>query len=93
MTDPRIYHKWTDAEVTLLYKTVMTTKRDWYMVHKVFPQLTQMQLQNKFQMIQKQYRKCYHNSTPRSSQSSDTLVQDNVDVQDTINVLLRLVKE
>ncbi|CAL6059777.1 Homeobox-like_domain superfamily [Hexamita inflata] len=92
MTDPRTYHKWTDAEVVLLYKTVMTTKRDWYMVHKVFPQLTQIQLQNKFQMIQKQYRRCYHQKSLRSSVSSDTLVQES-DVQDTINVLLSLVKE
>ncbi|CAL6072285.1 Myb-like_DNA-binding domain-containing protein [Hexamita inflata] len=91
MSNQRTYHKWTDAEVKLLYKTVTGSNRDWVLVRQVFPMFTLMQLQNKFSMIQKQYRRCYH-SPSQTSQTPETRTPESFSVQDTINVLLSMIK-
>ncbi|CAL6089002.1 Conserved_hypothetical protein [Hexamita inflata] len=50
------YHKWTDEETALLYQTVITTQKNWRMVERTFPNMSLLQLQNKFVVIEQQYK-------------------------------------
>ncbi|CAL6059869.1 Myb-like_DNA-binding domain-containing protein [Hexamita inflata] len=51
----RAYHKWTEQETILLYKTVISSDRNWRMVERAFPDFSLLQLQNKFTILDQQY--------------------------------------
>ncbi|CAL6072305.1 Homeobox-like_domain superfamily [Hexamita inflata] len=55
MNTKRVYHRWTEHEVRLLYRSVTSSNRNWVSVQEQFPQFSLLQLQNKFTMIEKQF--------------------------------------
>ncbi|CAL6075112.1 Myb-like_DNA-binding domain-containing protein [Hexamita inflata] len=55
MSAQRKYHKWTEREAVLLYKTVVGSDRNWRMVERAFPDFSLLQLQNKFTILEQQY--------------------------------------
>ncbi|CAL6072301.1 Myb-like_DNA-binding domain-containing protein [Hexamita inflata] len=55
MSAKRKYHKWTEREAVLLYKTVVGSDRNWRMVERAFPDFSLLQLQNKFTILEQQY--------------------------------------
>ncbi|CAL6072277.1 Homeobox-like_domain superfamily [Hexamita inflata] len=90
MSSKRIYHRWSEDEVKLLYKTVVNSNKNWKQVRLMFPQFSLLQLQNKFTMIEKQYftlaktgRNSSDSDIPRMNQSSD----------ETIRVLMKLMEQ
>ncbi|CAL6020507.1 Myb-like_DNA-binding domain-containing protein [Hexamita inflata] len=82
----RVYHRWTDKEVRLLYQAVLDSNRNWRAVEKMFPQFSLLQLQNKFTMIEKQY---VTNASMRvqKQREASTLQSD-----DTLQALIRILE-
>ncbi|CAL6058835.1 Myb-like_DNA-binding domain-containing protein [Hexamita inflata] len=56
MSSKKRYHKWSDEETALLYQTVVSSQKNWRMVERTFPGMSLLQLQNKFVMIEQQYK-------------------------------------
>ncbi|CAL6045537.1 Homeobox-like_domain superfamily [Hexamita inflata] len=83
MSAKRIYHRWTEHEVRLLYRSVTSSNRNWVSVQEQFPQFSLLQLQNKFTMIEKQFL----------VQSGRNLKQEDFQVQETVQVLMELMRK
>ncbi|CAL6020522.1 Myb-like_DNA-binding domain-containing protein [Hexamita inflata] len=88
MNSKRSYHKWTEQETMQLYKIVQSSNRNWRAVGKAFPQFSLLQLQNKYTMIEKQYRLKQAHRTPAYSQNQSLLEND-----DTLQILLDLISK
>ncbi|CAL6050774.1 Myb-like_DNA-binding domain-containing protein [Hexamita inflata] len=80
----RSYHHWTREETLLLYKTVHKNIGNWKEVMKVFPQFSLLQIQNKYVMIQKQFKLRMRNK----EESQDFVLSD-----DTLQMLLDLISK
>ncbi|CAL6097716.1 SANT/Myb_domain [Hexamita inflata] len=94
MSVKRKYHKWTEKEAVLLYKTVVGSDRNWRMVERAFPDFSLLQLQNKFTILEQQYsiksakddpafqKQCYletqHMYEPPQQQSRSGLESDQI---------------
>ncbi|CAL6087193.1 Homeobox-like_domain superfamily [Hexamita inflata] len=83
MSTKRVYHRWTEHEVRLLYRSVTSSNRNWVSVQEQFPQFSLLQLQNKFTMIEKQFL----------VQSGRNTKQDDFQVQETVQVLMELMRK
>ncbi|CAL6097713.1 Homeobox-like_domain superfamily [Hexamita inflata] len=83
MSAKRIYHRWTEHEVRLLYRSVTSSNRNWVSVQEQFPQFSLLQLQNKFTMIEKQFL----------VQSGRNQKQEDFQVQETVQVLMELMRK
>ncbi|CAL6059873.1 Homeobox-like_domain superfamily [Hexamita inflata] len=90
MSSKRIYHRWSEDEVKLLYKTVVNSNKNWKQVRLMFPQFSLLQLQNKFTMIEKQYFTLA--KTSRNSSDSD-IPRMNQSSEETIRVLMELMEQ
>ncbi|CAL6059909.1 Homeobox-like_domain superfamily [Hexamita inflata] len=79
MSTKRVYHRWTEHEVRLLYRSVTTSNRNWVAVQEQFPQFSLLQLQNKFTMIEKQF-------LVKKEAENDS-------VQETVRMLMELMRK
>ncbi|CAL6020510.1 Homeobox-like_domain superfamily [Hexamita inflata] len=79
MNTKRVYHRWTEHEVRLLYRSVTSSNRNWVSVQQQFPQFSLLQLQNKFTMIEKQF-------LVKKEAENDS-------VQETVRVLMELMRK
>ncbi|CAL6020535.1 SANT/Myb_domain [Hexamita inflata] len=89
------YHHWTNEETLLLYKTVQKNRNNWKEVMKALPQFSLLQLQNKYVMIQKQFKLRMKNKygglddcDNQSGYQQDLVISD-----DTLQVLLDLISK
>ncbi|CAL6072273.1 SANT/Myb_domain [Hexamita inflata] len=90
----RAYHHWTKEETLLLYKTVQKNRNNWKEVMKALPQFSLLQLQNKYVMIQKQFKLRTKNKQGLDDCDNQNMHQNDLVISDdTLQVLLDLISK